>query len=85
MEHSRTTFYFNIKTIDWKVDYQLVEISWNAYVRKVMKCEIYKNDNLYHTFENQSPSHVNKTQANRLISKAKKENVREDTIDKLLK
>ena len=78
MEHTRTIFHFKTNKIKWTVDYQVKEGG-------SMVCRIYKNDILYHTFENVSTRHVNKTEANRFISKSKKLNVREDIIDKLLK
>lgn len=85
MEHKQSSFYFDSKWGEWRVDY-LNKGRYNE-----MYCNIYQDNNLYHTFDtlpNTRTSHPTKSQAKELIGKARKLNKivdkRDAKINKIL-
>lgn len=80
MEHKQSSFYFDSKWGEWRVDYLYKGKSTYS----EMYCKIYQDGNLYHTFDtlpSTRTSHPTKSQAKELIAKARKVNKVNDKRD----
>jgi len=85
MEHKKTIFYFEARGVEWRVEYQYIEIELNKVVSNKIAVTIYEGGRIYHDFGINMPRikthNLTKTHAKEIITAARKINKTRDKRD----